>query len=73
MSPAQARAVLDSLFAGHTDALVRAIADSNRGTRARDVARTHILPILHDVEVNAGQDMDPTYIAYLIEYAHPVT
>lgn len=72
MTPKQATTTLNTLFEGHTDSLARAINATSEGVRARDVAEMHITPILADIERNAGQQMDPTYIAYLIQYAHTV-
>jgi hypothetical protein len=73
MTPKQAREILSRLFTQHPDALVSAIHDISRGIRARDVASRHIIPILTDIESAAGQEMDSTYIVYLIEYAHDAT
>ena len=39
------------------------------GLSAKDVSRLHIEPILSVLEANAGQPMDPLYIAYMIQHA----
>jgi hypothetical protein len=70
MTPAQARQALDQLFKGHKRHLTQAIRDTADGERASIVAHRHIEPIIEAINLNAGQEMDPTYVAYLIQFAH---
>lgn len=60
---------LSALFEGHERVLRLAIAEAITGASASDVAQKHIEPILSDLEANAGQEMDPVFIAYTIQYA----
>jgi hypothetical protein len=69
MTPKQARAILKDLFRGYADHLDRAIADTRDNEQARIVAHRHITPIIDALSDNAGQPMDATYIAYLIQYS----
>ena len=57
---------LEQIFLGHEDALNACVADFGNERSASFVARDHIAPILADLEDNAGQPLDPTYVAYLI-------
>lgn len=69
MTPKQARAILKDLFRGYNDHLKRAIADTKDNEQARIVAHRHITPIIDALSANAGQPMDATYIAYLIQFS----
>lgn len=59
---------LEQLFRGHEKALREIIRDFKSGKSAREVAGARIGPIITGLEKNAGQDMDPTYIAYMIQH-----
>lgn len=60
---------LNALFQGHGDALRRACLETLAELPAADVSKRHIEPILADLNANAGQEMDPLYIAYMIQSA----
>lgn len=45
-----------------------AIKDIRKGMSAAYIASTHIEPNLSAIEQNAGQECDPMYLAYLLEY-----
>jgi hypothetical protein len=62
---------LGQLFRGHDDVLVAAMNDTLAGRRATDIAGEHIEPILEDLCRNAGQQMDPVYVAYMLQAAKP--
>lgn len=68
MTPQQARETLHHLFNQHPQHLVRAVRDFEDGEQARIVAHRHIEPIISELEAVQGQRLDPTYLAYLIEY-----
>ena len=59
---------LITLFQGIPEVSRAAIADLKAGKSASEVASTHIAPNLKAIEKNAGQEMNPTYVAYLLEY-----
>lgn len=65
-----AKKTCEVLFKGLEGNLRAAIKDLNAGQFASNVAREHIQPVIARVEKNAGQQMDPAYVAYLIEFAH---
>lgn len=69
MTPKQARHTLNQMFKNHRGHLRRAIRDFEDGEQARLVAHRHVEPILVDLEAAQGQQLDATYVAYLIEYA----
>lgn len=70
---------LDELFHGHESAKMKCIRAFNAGMKAKEIANLHITPILADLEKNAGQKMDPTFIAWMVKYAmsqickHPIS
>jgi hypothetical protein len=70
MTPTQARKTLEQLFKGHKRHLTAAIRDTTNNEQARIVAHRHIEPIIDAINTNAGQEMGPTHIAYLIQFAH---
>lgn len=61
---------LNAMFRGVSKNLNGAIRDTKAGVQARNVAREWIEPIIATVNKNAGQEMDPTYVAYIIQFAH---
>jgi hypothetical protein len=69
MTPSKAKEALDSLFEGHLDVLLDAIA-MLRSESAPVVAQSLIEPVIGDISTKAGQPMDATFLAYLIEYAY---
>ena len=58
---------IEELFAGHDDVLAVVVGKSMAGERASKIADEHLVPIIEDLNRNAGQEMDPTYIAFMIE------
>jgi hypothetical protein len=60
---------LNVLFKEHSDALRRACLETLADLPAADVAKRHIEPVLPSLNANAGQEMDPLYIAYMIQSA----
>jgi len=61
---------LNAMFRGIEKNLNGAIKDTKAGIRARNVAREWIAPVIATVSKNTGQEMDPTYVAYMIQFAY---
>ena len=61
---------IQQLFKGHQKVLLQVVNDLSKKDHipAREIAQNRIEPILPDIEKNAGQEMDPTFIVYLIQY-----
>lgn len=57
-----------TLFEGVEHQPRLALDDLKKGMSAKDVASTHIEPNIRAIEKNAGQEMDPLYVAYLLEH-----
>ena len=69
MAEVQKTITINDLFKGEENSMRRAIMATLEGLSAKDVSRLHIEPILSVLEANAGQPMDPLYIAYMIQHA----
>ncbi len=50
-------------------ALSVALIEAQAGASAAHIAERRIKPVLSDLEANAGQEMDPLYIAYMIQHS----
>ena len=57
-----------TIFEGIPNQPQDAIRDLKKNISAKDVAATHIEPNLKAMEENAGQELDPLYIAYMLQY-----
>lgn len=64
----QLKMTADQLLKGHEGLVLQAARMRAEGSSAADVAEKLIKPVLSDLERNAGQEMDPTYIAYMLEW-----
>ena len=60
---------LGELFAGHLTRLNQGILWAQEGLSTHNLAEVIVKPVLADLEQNAGQEMDPLYVAYLIVHA----
>jgi hypothetical protein len=59
---------LEELFKGREPVLARIRENINKGLPARSLGNIYVAPILGELEANAGQALDPTYVVYMIQY-----
>jgi hypothetical protein len=53
----------------HLQELRRALGDKENTETVKDLAAKYIEPIIADISSNFGQEMDPFYVGYMVQYS----
>ena len=60
---------LKELFEGLDDELTQIVDALRAGTPVFQIAEQLVKPHITAIGLNAGTDMDPAYVAYMVQYA----